>query len=90
MKPTNIINLMPGASRSLIVLADSMAAKKLVQDEILRSKLTYKEVARRANVASSTVSNIAIGHTSWPRIETIIRILGALDWVIQAKRKAEE
>ena len=74
-------------ARPLAVLSDSFASMKLVQDELLRSQLTYTELARRAAVATSTVSNIAIGHTKYPRIETIIRILGALGWTIQAVRK---
>jgi hypothetical protein len=32
------------------------------------------------------VSNIASGATTWPRIETVIRLLGALNWVIVAQR----
>jgi transcriptional regulator with XRE-family HTH domain len=79
------MQFMPG-SRSLVTLTDSFAAKKLVQEEVLRSKRTYRDIARSAAVASSTISNIAIGHTQWPRIETIIRILGALGWVIRAER----
>jgi predicted transcriptional regulator len=82
---TNVVRI--PHMRSIHVLADSFASMKLVQEEILRSKVTYSELARRAAVASSTVSNIAIGHTKYPRIETIIRILGALDWTIQAVRK---
>ena len=81
----DILQLLPGA-RNLVTLTDSMAAKRLVQAEILRSKRTYTDIARGANVANSTVSNIAIGHTMWPRIETIIRILGSLGWIITASR----
>lgn len=73
--------------RSIHVLADSFASVKLVQDELLRSKLGYSELARRAAVSPSTVGKIACGDTKLPRIETIIRILGALDWTIQAVRK---
>ena len=75
--------------RSLVTLADSFASTKLVQDELLRSKMTYKELAATAAVSKSTISNIAIGHTRFPRIETIIRILGALRWTIQASREEE-
>lgn len=81
----NIVKLLPG-SRSLVTLTDSMASIKLVRDEIFRSKRTYVDIARGASVANSTVSNIASGHTTWPRLETIIRILGALGWVITASR----
>lgn len=82
----DVLKLLPG-SRSLVTLTDSFAAKKLVQDEVLRSERTYKAIAHDAGVANSTVSNIASGKTQWPRIETIIRILGALGWVIQAQRR---
>lgn len=81
----NIVKLLPG-SRSLVTLTDSLAARKLVQEELLRSRRTYTDVARAAAVAASTVGNIASGQTTWPRIETIIRILGSLGWVITAQR----
>jgi predicted transcriptional regulator len=80
------IKYLPG-TRSLITLTDSYAACKLVQEEVLRAKLTYTEIAKRASVANSTVSHIASGSTRLPRIETIIRILGALDWMIVAQRR---
>lgn len=85
---SDVVRLLPG-SRSLITLTDSMAAKKLVQQEVLRSKRTYRDIAHGAGVAPSTVSNIAIGYTTWPRLETIIRILGSLGWIITARRKEE-
>ena len=72
--------------RSLVTLTDTMVSIKLVQEEILHAKVSYTELARKAQLANSTVSNIAIGHTRFPRIETIIRILHALGWVIQATR----
>jgi plasmid maintenance system antidote protein VapI len=81
-----VTRLLPG-TRSLVALTDSMAATKLVQEELLRSKQTYTAVADRAAVASSTVSNIATGQTRLPRLETIVRILGALGWVITAARR---
>jgi DNA-binding phage protein len=79
-----VVNL-PGV-RSVVTLVDSPASIKLVQRELLAARRTYKDIAQSAGIASSTVSNIAIGHTAWPRIETIIRILGALGWVITAQR----
>jgi hypothetical protein len=84
-----VTRLLPG-TRSLVTLTDSMAATKLVQEELLRAKTTYTAIAAKAALASSTVSNIASGHTRYPRIETIIRLLGALDWVITANRREEE
>lgn len=83
------LRLLPG-TRSLVTLVDSMAATKLVQDELLRSKTTYSAIAAKAAIASSTVSNIASGQTRFPRIETIIRLLGALGWVITAQRQPGE
>ena len=76
---------LPG-TRSLITLTDSFAACKLVQEEVLRAKRTYTDIGNRAGIANSTVSNIASGKTRFPRIETIIRILGALGWMIVAQR----
>ena len=84
------VKYLPGSSRSLISLTDSLAACRLVQDEVLRAKLTYTAIGNRAGIANSTVSNIASGKTRYPRIETIIRILGALGWMIVAQRKASE
>ena len=71
----------------MVTLTDSYAARKLVQEELLRSKRTYTDVARVATLANSTVANIASGSTQWPRIETIIRILAALGWMITAQRR---
>lgn len=76
--------------RPLVHLVDSPVAIKLLQQELLTAKKTYKEIAAKAQVASSTVSNIASGATRWPRLETIIRLLGALGWVIQARRQTNE
>jgi predicted transcriptional regulator len=85
------IKYLPGArTRSLITLTESFAACKLVQEEVLRAKLTYTEIARRAGVVNSTVSNIASGSTKLPRLETIIRVLGALGWMVVAQRKETE
>jgi len=84
----SVTRLLPG-TRSLVTLTDSMAATKLVQEELLRSKQTYAAVAAKAAVAKSTVSNIASGQTRFPRLETIVRILGALGWVITAARREE-
>jgi hypothetical protein len=83
---TNIVKLLPG-SKSLITLTDSMASIKLVRSEIFRSKRTYTDIARGAAVSPSTVGNIASEKTHWPRIETVIRILGSLGWVITASRR---
>ena len=80
------VQYLPG-TRSLITLTDSFAACKLVQEEVLRCKLPYTEIGRRASIANSTVGNIARGATKLPRIETIIRILGALGWLIVAQRR---
>ena len=74
----------------LIVLTDSFVSIKLVQHELLRSKRTYKDIAASAVLSSSTVGNIASGQTKLPRLETIIRILSALRWVISASPTEEE
>ena len=79
------IKYLPG--RSLVTLTESAAACKLVQEELLRSKRTYTDVARAAALSNSTVGNIARGATKLPRIETIIRILSTLGWMIVAQRR---
>lgn len=75
--------------RPLVHLVDSPVAIKLLQEELLTSKLGYTAIAIRAQVANSTVHNIATGKTRWPRLETIIRILSALNWRIIAERGEE-
>lgn len=77
---------LPG-TRSIVTLTDSFASIKLIQDELLRSKLGYIELGKRAGVAHTTIGRIASGTTKWPRLETVVRILGALDWVISARRR---
>lgn len=72
-------------ARPLVHLVDSPIAIRLLQQELLTSKSTYSAIAVKAQVANSTVSNIASGQTKWPRLETIIRILSALDWEIVAR-----
>lgn len=84
---TAAIVKLPSRRRRLVDLVDSPIAIKLVQDELLRAKGTsYTEIAKKAVVSPSTVSNIATGTTRWPRLETIIRILSALEWKIVAQR----
>ena len=83
--PAKVLRFSPG-SRPIITLTNSQASIGLVQRELLHAKLSYSEIGRQAGIANSTVSNIATGTTRWPRIETIIRILGALGWVIAAHR----
>lgn len=73
--------------RPLVTLIDSPSTIKLIQNELLTSKSTYKDIAAKAVLASSTVSNIASGMTRYPRIETCIRLLSALGWQIIAQRR---
>lgn len=77
-----------GGSRALplVTLVDSARTISLMREEILRSKAFYSAIAGKAQVSSSTVSNIASGATRWPRLETTVRILGALGWEIVARR----
>jgi len=83
---STIIKLLPG-SRSIVQLLDSSASMSLIQRELLKAKLSYTALAKAAGVASSTVSNIATGTTRRPQLETVIKLLGALGWVITAQRK---
>jgi len=72
--------------RPLVALIDSPSTIKLIQSEILRSRQRYSAIAADARLAASTVGNIASGTTRLPRLETVVRLLGALGWVIQARR----
>lgn len=58
----------------------------MIQRELLTCRRTYTDVARSAQLGISTVSNIASGQTRLPRLETVIRIFGALGWHISARR----
>lgn len=89
MSQTNVAQFR-ARHRPLVHLVDSPVAIKLLQEELLTSKSTYTAIARKAQVAITTVSNIASGQTRWPRLETIIRILSALDWEIIARRAPRE
>lgn len=84
---TAAIVKLPTRRRRLVDLVDSPVAIKLVQEELLRAKGTsYGEIAAKARLGKTTVANIATGTTRWPRLETIIRILSALEWKIVAQR----
>lgn len=73
----------------LVTLVDSPSTIRLIQNQLLTSKLTYKAIAAKAVLASSTVSNIASGATKLPRLETCIRLLSALGWQIIAQRQED-
>jgi len=84
-----VVPLSSRRARPLVHLVDSPVALKLLREELLTSKSTYTAIAVKAQVCNSTVSNIASGTTKWPRLETIIRILSALNWRIIAERGEE-
>jgi transcriptional regulator with XRE-family HTH domain len=46
-----------------------------LREELLTSKMRYTEIAIRAHVANSTISNIASGKTRWPRYTTLFPLL---------------
>ncbi len=46
-----------------------------MQKLILDSKMTYKDIAEKANLSQRTVSNLASHHTRDPRVNTCIKIL---------------
>lgn len=82
LKPTSIVQF-PGGRR---VRLDSPRAITLVQSEIFASGLLYNEIAKRAEISSSTVGHIASGETQRPSFNTIAAILGALGWDIFAEK----
>jgi transcriptional regulator with XRE-family HTH domain len=49
-----------------------------VQHRIFSSQLTYNEIANQADVAKTTVANLARGKTQWPRPKTLFGIIKAL------------
>jgi transposase len=60
-----------------------------VVDSVLASGLSYKDVAQRAHVATSTVRNWASGTTKNARIDTIMSVLEALNTEMVLVRRKE-
>jgi predicted transcriptional regulator len=48
-----------------------------LREALLTSEKNYSQLARLANVANSTVHNIASGKTTWPRHTTLFPLLAA-------------
>jgi transposase len=63
-----------------------------VVDSVLTSGLSYKDVAQRAHVATSTVRNWASGTTKNARIDTIMSVLEALNTevVLVTRKEAQD
>ena len=72
----------------IIKVDDGPKTVALVQSEIWRTGGDFTKIATAADISVSTVSNIASGETKFPRLRTIIRILGALGWDIYAQERA--
>lgn len=70
-----------------IKIDDGPKTVSLVQTEIWRAGGDFIKIATRADLSVSTVANIASGNTQFPRLRTIIRILGALGWDIYAQER---
>jgi transcriptional regulator with XRE-family HTH domain len=49
-----------------------------IRERIHMCGMTYKQIAEKTGVAPSTVGNIAMGHTKWPRPTTFFPLLVAL------------
>ena len=50
-----------------------------MQRLVLDSKMSYKDLAKKANVCTQTVSNLASHTTRDPRVNTCIKILRVFD-----------
>lgn len=70
-----------------IKIDDGPKTVALVQAEIWRAGGDFGKIAAGADLSVSTVANIASGNTQFPRLRTIIRILGALGWDIYAQER---
>lgn len=70
-----------------IKIDDGPKTVALVQAEIWRAGANYQKIATDADLSVGTIINIASGTTQFPRLRTIIRILGALGWDIYAQER---
>jgi len=79
---TNVLRLRTGRE---VKIDDSPAAIALCQQEIFRSRWTYRRISIEAGVHHGTVQRIATGDTTRPAIASIARILMALGWGLIAR-----
>jgi DNA-binding phage protein len=71
-----------------IKIDDGPKTVALVQAEIWRAGANYSKIAADADLSVTTVMHIASGTTQYPRLRTIIRLLGALGWDIYAQERS--
>jgi len=57
-----------------------------LREHIFKDTRTYKELATKAGVNSTTINNLAIGKTKWPRPTTLFPLLIALGLKVQLTR----
>lgn len=50
-----------------------------VRERIHMCGMTYQQIADKAHVSKSTINNIAMGNTKWPRHTTLFPLLHALN-----------
>lgn len=81
---SNVLSVNKGR---VIKVDDGPKTVALVQAEIWRAGANFQKIATDADVSAVTVGNIASGNTQFPRLRTIIRILGALGWDIYAQER---
>ena len=76
------IERLPTAIGREFTFKDTSELCAFVQHEILVSKRKYKDIADRAGVCATTVSNMAHGDTHFPRFGTVVSILRVLGFEV--------
>lgn len=61
-----------------------------VREGILTTNMTRKQLALKCHVSATTVGNLAIGKTRWPRPTTLFPIVEALGMELKLVQKGEE
>lgn len=57
-----------------------------VTGEVISSKRKYKTLASECHVCPQTISNIASGHTRFPRAATVFSILACLGYEVVVRK----
>jgi len=82
---TNVVSIAPKRPRTFT------RAEELIdtlREHILTSGETYEKLSERAGCSTSTVNNLCIGRTKWPRPQTLFGLLEATGYglsIVSAK-----